>query len=542
MSFKNGMVSSIHPLASKAGIEVLKKGGNAIDAAVATSAIMGVVAPQYSGLGGGGFILIHSSQTDETIAIDCREVAPLRSDAQLFKKIEGMESQHSLGAGEVAENANRLGYKAIGIPGNLAGLSLALDKYGTMTFKELLGQAINLADKGFPVSRRLAEIFRDNIDDAFIKAKRFSSTSKIYLKDENIYTVNEKIVNKDLARSLNKIAEQGPSVFYTGEIAQIITDEMEKHGGLITKEDLQNYCPIIREPCKGTYKEYQIFTMPPPGGGATIIEILNILEEFNLKKLGHNTLESLHIISEAMMQGFTDKGKYITDPEFNKLPYEQLLSKKYAKGKAKNIKFEMSSSILNTINTPSDKGETVHFSVIDKNLNVVAMTESIECFFGSGVVIENTGILMNDQMHDFDPKPGSSNSIVPGKRPPSSMSPTIILKDDKPFLALGGAGGPRIISSSIAVITNIIDYEMKVKDALSVPRIHAMNGEISIDPSLPGDKQKPLEKLGHKVTIKNVSGDEWWYFGAIQAIMFNNRTGDIYGAADPRRDGEAIGY
>jgi len=540
---KKGMVASIHPLASRAGVDILKKGGNAIDAAVATSAAMGVVAPQYSGLGGGGFILIHLSKSSETIAIDCREVAPKKADASLFKRRATAESSHALGAGEVEEHANRMGYKAVGVPGNLAGLSLALEKYGTMALKQLLEPAIGLAERGFPVSRRLAQTLANNIDDAVTKGKLYPATGKIYLKDKETYRINEKMINADLAGTFRKVAAVGADAFYQGEIAQMIEGDMAAHGGLITGEDLENYRPIVREPLVGSYREYQIFTMPPPsGGGVAEIEILNILEEFNLGKLGHNTARSIHVISEAMMQAFADKSRYIADPDFVKVPYRGLISKSYAKEVANRIDLGKASATMSPGDPEAYRNDTVHFSVIDRDRNVLAMTESIECYFGSGVTVPGTGFLLNDQMHDFDPEPGGINSIEPGKRPASSMAPIIVLKDGEPFMTLGGAGGPRIVSSSIAVMTNVIDFGMNIQEAVSAPRFHSQNDEINLDPAIPESTRDSLAKMGRKLTVRDVIENEWWYFGAVQAILSDRRTAYVEGAADPRRDGEAVGY
>ncbi len=543
MTSKNGIVASIHPLASQAGIDVLKRGGNAIDAAVATSAAMGVVAPLYSGLGGGGFILIRLSQSGETIAIDCREVAPRKAQADIFRRTVTADSVHSLGAGEVEKNANRMGYKAVGVPGNLAGLVLALEKYGTMGFKELLEPAIRLAENGFPVSRRLAQTLANNIDDSITKGKLFPATGKIYLKEKGTYQLNEKIVNKDLANTFRKIVHDGIDAFYRGEIAEAIDQDMEKHGGFITKGDMEHYRPIIKKPLLGTYRGYEIFSMPPPsGGGVADIEILNILEEFDLGKMRHNSPQSIHLFSEAMMQAFADKSKFIADPDFVRLPYEGLISKGYAKEIAKRINPEKSSTDIKAGNPERYRNDTVHFSVIDKDKNVVAMTESIECYFGSGVTVPGTGFLLNDQMHDFDPEPGGVNSVEPGKRPASSMAPVIVLKDEKPFIALGGAGGPRIITASIAVLTNVIDFGMDLREAVAAPRFHAQNMEVNVDPAVPKTAQDSLRKMGHKVIVRDVNIAEWWYFGGVQAVMFNRKTGYMTGAADPRRDGQAIGY
>jgi gamma-glutamyltranspeptidase/glutathione hydrolase len=368
------MVASVHPLASHAGLQVLKNGGNAIDAAVATSAVMGVVAPQYSGLGGGGFILVHLFGTSKTVAIDCREVAPAKAHGDLFK-IADVQSLRALGGSEAAASANRLGYKAVGVPGNLAGLCSILDQYGTKSLKELLQSAVEIAENGFPVSRRLGNILAENIDDAYAKSKLFQATGKIYLRDGRTYAVNEMMTNRDLARTLQRIGEEGMDVFYEGDIAEAIDQDMAEHDGLVTKADLRDYEPKSKKPILGNYRGYDLLTMPPPGGGVTIVEILNILEEFDLKKLGHNTMQSIKVISETMMQAFADKSMNVADPDFAELGYEHLLSKDYAKRIAR--KLDLADSLPRWGTQQSDRGSTVHFSVIDKDRNVVAMTESI---------------------------------------------------------------------------------------------------------------------------------------------------------------------
>jgi gamma-glutamyltranspeptidase/glutathione hydrolase len=536
------MVASIHPIASEIGINVLRSGGNAIDAAVATSAAMGVVAPQYSGLGGGGFILIHLPGTHETIAIDCREVAPKKADANMFKRAPNLRSSRPLGAGEVEESANRIGYKAVAVPGNLAGLSVVLEKYGTRPIEELLEPAIKLAENGYRVSRRLAEILRDNIDDSLTKARLFPATGKIYLKDAAGYRIGDKITNKDLAGTLRMIASGGLDVFYKGEIAELIDSDMTKHGGLVTSTDLRDYRAMIREPVAGTYRGYDIFTMSPPsGGGVAIVEILNILEEFDLKRLRHNSAEAIHVIAEAMSQAFADKAKHIADPDFVPLDYQRLLSKQYALGVAKDIATKRRSSDAMRPGS-ANKGGTVHFSIMDTEKNVVAMTESIECYFGSGVVVEGTGFLLNDQMHDFNLGLGGINSIEPGKRPSSNMAPTILLKDGRPFLAVGGSGGPRIVSSILATIINVIDFGMSAEEAVSAPRFHAQDREINIEPGIRENVRRRLRRMGHVITVSRTGKDEWWYPGAAQAVTLESSTGIMHGGADPRRDGEAKGY
>jgi len=526
---KNGMVAAAHPLASKIGVEILKKGGNAVDAAVATAFGLGVVEPNASGLGGGGFMLIYNSKTKEAVTIDYREMAPLRATPDMYKLTP---------EGKVVDDEITVGHKAVAIPGTLSGLTLALNKYGTMSLKEVMAPAIKLAEEGYEVSKTLNGIMRDN----FEKLSKFPPAAKVYLKDGLPYEVGDKIVLGDLAKTYRLIAEKGPDVFYKGEIAEAIEREMKTSGkGLISKEDLAAYQPVMRTPVRGSYRGYDFISMGPSSSGGThIIQLLNILEGYDMAKMGHNSSASIHLMGEAMKRVFADRAKFMGDSDFVKVPIKGILSKKYAEEIRKGISEEKVEEKIPAGNPfPYESGGTSHISIVDKDGNLVALTQSINYFFGSGVVVPGTGVLLNNHMDDFVPKQGALNSIEPKKRPLSSMSPTLVLKDGKPYLSIGTPGATRIISALAQIIMNIIDHQMNIQAAIEAPRIHCMTGEIFMESRILKEVQQALINKGHKLNIRKEMD---LYFGGAQGVMIDLKTGLLYGGADPRRDGVAVGY
>jgi len=526
---KTGMVASAHPLSSKIGLEILKKGGNAVDAAVATAFGLGVAEPNASGLGGGGFILIYLARTKEVITIDYREMAPLKASPDMYRLTP---------QGKVVDDEITVGHKAVAVPGTLAGLTLALSKYGTMSLREIMAPAIQLAEEGYPVSKTLNGLMKDNYD----KISKFPAAAQIYLKDGLPYEIGDKIYLKDLAKTYRLIADKGPDVFYKGEIAEAIEKEMKGSGkGLIAREDLAACRPVFRTPVRGSYRGYEIISMfPPSSGGTHVIQLLNILEGYDLAGLGHNTSASLHLMAEAMKRVFADRSKYMGDPDFVQVPVKGLTSKKYAAELRQGISLEKGAEKVPPGNpVPYESGGTSHLSVVDKDGNLVALTQTINYFFGSGVLVPGTGILLNNEMDDFVPKPGALNSIEPRKRPLSSMSPTLVLKDGKPLLSIGSPGSTRIISALAQIFVNIIDHRMNIQEAIEAARIHCMTGEIFMESRIPKDVQQALIDKGHKVTVRK---DFDLYFGGAQGVMIDPKTGSLYGGADPRRDGFAIGY
>jgi gamma-glutamyltranspeptidase/glutathione hydrolase len=526
---RSGMVASAHPLASEAGLAILRQGGNAADAAVATAFALGVVEPNASGLGGGGFVLFYNARTKTVEAIDYREVAPKAATPDMFKLAPDGKT--------TLNKASTIGHRACAVPGTLAGLDLALKRWGTMNLKQVLAPAIKLAAEGYPVSPTLHEMLTNYYD----KLVQFPEAARVFLKDGLAYDVGDKLVLADLAKTYRLIAEQGPDVFYRGEIADAIEREMKAGGGLITKEDLAAYRPKLREPVRGTYRGYEIISMPPPSsGGMHIVQILNILEGYDIARLGHNTPATIHLFAETMKRVFADRNRFSGDVDFVPVPVKGLLSKEYAAEVRKTIRDDQVGSKVPPGNPFSfQSGGTTHASFADKDGNVVALTQTINLFFASGVVIPGYGITMNDEMDDFVPVPGNANSIAPGKKPLSSMSPTIVLKDGRPFLSFGSPGSTRIISALPQIFMNLVDHGMGLQQAINAPRIHCAGAAIEVESRVPADVREALQARGHKVTVK---GAVDLYFGGAQAVLLESGTGKLLGAGDPRRDGAAAGY
>ncbi len=526
----NGVVAAAKPEASQVGVDILKKGGNAVDAAIATAFALGVLEPNASGLGGGGFMIIKLVDMAEPVIIDFRECAPLRATPDMYK----FNARN-----QVIGNENAIGGKASGIPGEVAGLLFALERYGTMTRAEVIAPAIEWAEKGIPVSANLRQIMMDN----YMKLLEFDATAKIYLNDDLPYEVGETLYLKDLARTLRKIAQEGASAFYTGEIARQIVEEVGKRGGLFTLEDLASYEVKVRTPVKGTYRGYQILSTPPvSSGGAHLIELLNILENYDLSAIGANTPLWAHLWSEAMKLVFADLSKYMADTDFITVPLEGITSKAYARERAKEISLTgPMPTVIAGDAWANQTGSTTHLSVADKEGNMVAITKSINSFFGSGVVIPGTGILMNNHMDDFDLRPGSANSIEPKKRPLSSMCPTLVMTPDgRPFMAIGSPGAFRIITTIAQVISGVIDHGMDINTAILAPRLfRTHSGPMSVEGRISLATYEALRKMGHELDVR---GDFDNFFGGVQAVLYLHDQNVLVGGADPRRDGQAIGY
>ncbi|AWH90069.1 gamma-glutamyltransferase [Limnobaculum parvum] len=534
---KNGMVSSVNSTATQVGVEVLKQGGNAVDAAVAIGYTLAVTHPQAGNIGGGGFMLIRTKD-GKTTAIDFREMAPSRATRDMFLDEKGnADSKKSLTS-----------HLASGVPGTVAGFALANEKYGSMPVAELLKPAIKLAKEGFVVNDALAddlavygqEVLLDN-----------PNSRAIFIKpDGTPWKKGETLVQTDLANSLSMIAAEGPAAFYQGKIADEIADEMAKNGGLITKQDLATYKAVERTPVSGTYKGYEIYSMPAPSsGGIHIIQILNILENFDLKAMGQNSADAIHVMSEAMKYAYADRSEYLGDPDFVKVPVSALTSKKYAKQLASQIhldKANPSSTIKPGKLAPYESDQTTHYSVVDSQGNAVAVTYTLNTNFGSGIVAGKSGILLNNQMDDFSAKPGvpnvygliggEANAVQAGKRPLSSMSPTIVTQNGKVVLVTGSPGGSRIITTVLQIVLNTIEFNMNIAEATNAPRIHHqwLPEEIRVEKGISTDTIKLLEKKGHKVSIKPA-------MGSTQSIVVT--PDGLFGAADPRsKDDLAAGY
>jgi len=531
LEFKSGVIASAHPLASEVGVEILKKGGNAVDAAVATAFALGVVEPNASGIGGGGFMLIFLPKAldAKVVAIDYRAMAPAKATAAMF-----------LRRGQVQVDQMKIGPRSVGVPGTVAGLTLALQKYGTMSLKEVMELAVQLAEQGFPVTKLLNSMMTNNAP----KLLKFPAAARIYLKNGRPFKVGDRLYQKDLAETYRLIAAQGPEVFYQGAIAEAIAKEMQRLGGLITREDLANYKAEVRSPVEGNYRGYEIISMgPPSSGGTQLIELLNILEGYDMARLGLNSTESIEIITEAMEKAFSDRAKYIGDQDFVKIPLAELLSKEHAEKIRQGMKIKPKGQVqgkLITGNLGQESEQTTHLSVADKDGNLVSLSQSVDAFFGSGVVVPGTGILLNDSMGDFAPEPGGPNSIAPGKRPLSNMAPTVVLKDSKPYLAIGMPGGTRITSAMAQVLMNLIDHRLTLQEAINAPRIHrhTKTGELLLEARIASKVRNALARKGYPIVLKK---DFDIYLGGAQGVMINE-TGLLSGAADPRREGTVSGY
>jgi len=523
----SGMVATANHYATKAGVEILKKGGNAVDAAVAAAFVLGVVEPFASGIGGGGFMLIYTAKSNQVVTIDYRETAPLRAAPEMYQT----------SSGEAMKDRMKEGHMAVAIPGTVAGLAMALSDYGTMDLKSVMGPAIKIAEDGHEVGRLLNTMMKKN----FRKLSMFPATAGIYLKDGLPYEVGDRLYLKDLAGTYRLIAENGPAVFYSGAIAEAIEKEMAGKG-LITVKDLAGYHPVLRAPVKGSYRGSEIVSMGPPSSGGThIIQLLNILEGHDIARLGLSNAESVSLMAEAMKRIFSDRARFMGDPDFVKVPVEELISKEYAE----KLRKEMSAGKLNEKNAAGnvalyESDQTSHISVADNEGNLVALTQTVNSFFGSGVVVPGTGILLNNEMNDFAPEKDGPNSIRPGKRPLSSMSPTLVLKDGRPYLTIGMPGATRIITVLPQILMNLIDHEMNIQEAINAPRVHSMAGrEIFMESRIPQEVRDDLVRAGYRLVVKK---DFDLYFGGAQGVMIDTETGMRYGGADPRREGAVIGY
>ncbi len=528
---RRGMVASQEAHATRAGLKVLQEGGNAVDAAVTVGFTLAVTTPRAGNIGGGGFMLVHLAETGETVALDYREKAPAKGFRDMFLDKDR----------EADSKKSRYSHLAVGVPGTVRGLALALEKYGTISLARALQPAIDLAEKGFPITEGL----RKSLLEASEGLQTSPAAKEAFYKDGGVpFQAGEVLVQEDLAASLRMIAENGPDAFYTGAIAAKIVADMDAHDGLISLQDLADYRPVIRSAVKGTYRGYEVFSMPPPSsGGVHLIQILNLLEPYELRSMGQHSAEAIHLMAETMKLAYADRSEYLGDPDFAPVPVEGLISKKYAHHLRSIINRDRANpSNLIKPGQPHpfpESDETTHFSIIDQWGNAVANTYTLNLSYGSNYMVPGTGILLNNQMDDFSAKPGSPNAfglvggtfnaVEPGKRMLSSMSPTIVLQDGKPFLVTGAAGGSRIISTVLQIMVNVIDHEMNITDATNAPRIHHqwLPDELRVETGLSPDTSRLLEAKGHTVSMKKT-------MGAAQSIHI--RDGILYGASDPRRE------
>ncbi|WP_076409413.1 gamma-glutamyltransferase [Shewanella sp. UCD-KL12] len=534
---QHGMVSSQEALATQAGVEILKQGGNAIDAAVAVGFALAVTLPRAGNIGGGGFMLVHLGESNKTVAIDYREMAPSKAHRDIFLNEQG----------DVNPTLSREHGLAVGVPGTVMGMELALEKYGTMTMKQVTSAAIEMASKGISVTPDLST----SLTSLKRRIAQWPSSAEIfYKKDGSDYQVGETLKQPELAHSLSLIAEHGSSGFYEGETAEKLVSAIQGAGGIMTLDDLKQYKVVERKPVTGDYRGYQVVSMPPPSsGGVHIIEMLNMLEPYPIDKLGHNTAATLHLMTESMRRAYADRSEYLGDPDFYDVPVAALTSKDYAKKLASQIAMNRatpSSEIKPGKLAPYESNQTTHYSVVDKWGNAVSNTYTLNFSYGSGLVAKGTGILLNNEMDDFSAKPGTpngyglvggeANAVEGNKRPLSSMSPTIVMKDGKPFIITGSPGGSRIITTTMQVIMNVIDHDLNIAEATAAPRIHHqwLPDLLRVEQSLNRDTITLLEAKGHKVKVGNA-------IGSTQSIMVTEQ--GIFGSSDPRRAGaQTLGY
>jgi gamma-glutamyltranspeptidase/glutathione hydrolase len=555
----HGMVVTDSPIASKVGEEVLKKGGNAVDAAVAVAFTLAVVYPEAGNIGGGGFMLIRKHGGKQAF-VDYREVAPKKATAKMYLYPDGKR----------IPGASTIGYLSVGVPGTVAGMALALRKYGTMTLPEVMAPAIRLAKDGFPVSDRLAK----DLEAGSGRLARFPISRRIFLRDGHPYKPGEIFRQPALAETLELIAKEGPNGFYRGRTARSIADAMAKHGGLISLADLKDYRAKIRKPLDETYRfggqKWQVITSPPPSsGGVAIIETLNILRTLPLKPVpdrpasAWNNAENVHYVAEAMRRAFADRAAWLADPGFTHVPVRGLTSLAYAKKLRATIqpyRATPSSQVKAGDPNPYDRataaafsewtatrGHTTHFSIVDAKGDAVSNTYTINDFFGSGVAT-STGFLLNDEMDDFNTDPGhpnvlfhllqsQANDVAPDKRPLSSMTPTMVLRNGKLSFVTGSPGGPRIISATLLTVLNWMRMGMTAQQAINAPRFHHqwMPDVLYVEPTMPVYTIRQLLRRGYKVDARG-------WIGQANAVAVDPRTGERLGVADPRRHGSAEGY
>ena len=540
---RHGMVASTNEVASRVGVEIMKRGGNAVDAAIAVAFALAVTHPAAGNLGGGGFMMIRL-RDGRTTAIDYREMAPGAAHRDVY-----LDKNGNLIEGE---GGSLVGYRAAGVPGTVRGMELALKKYGSgkLTWAQLVEPARQLAGQGFVVTHSLARSLYSNRE----YLEKYAETKRIYLKGGQFYNEGELFRQPELAATFARLQRLGPNEFYEGETARLIVADMKRNNGLMTMDDLRGYVAKERTPVRGNYRGHEIISMPPPSsGGAVLIQMLNILEGFDLQKLEASSSDRYHLMAEAMRRAFADRAEYMGDTDFVKVPIAGLIDKAYAAKLRATINTERASTSAEVrAGRPAgyESDETTHFTVVDAQGNVVSNTYTLNNSYGSAAVAKGTGIILNDEMDDFAAKPGTPNmygliqgernAVAPKKRPLSAMTPTIVLrKDGSLWFTVGSPGGPTIINTVLCIITNVIDYEMNIQQAIDFPRIHHqwLPDELTGEPfGLSGDTQKALAARGH--TLAKLR-----YLGDAEGIMIEEKTGVRLGATDPRRsDGLAQGY
>jgi gamma-glutamyltranspeptidase/glutathione hydrolase len=522
----DGLVVTDSELASQAGMDILRRGGNAVDAAIATALALSVVDQASSGLGGGGFMVIYLAKEKKAFALDFRETAPAASQRALYMK-----------DGQPVPSASLTGALAVAVPGEVAGLIEARRRFGSLPLPLLAAPAIKLASEGFLVDTTL----RVAVERQQANMKRFSDLGRVYMPKGKPPKEGDTIRQQELGETLKAIAKNGAQDFYSGWISEAIVETLKKAGGVMTLDDLKNYRPVWREPLIGSYRSRTVITMPPPSsGGVAILEMLNILEGYQLGEFQHNSPPYLHLLSETMKHAFADRAQFLGDPDFVHVPVGKLTGKNYGEWMRKRIAMDKTQPLpyYGYYHFNAEKGGTTHFSVIDRFGNAVACTQSVNTRFGSKLLVPRTGIVLNNEMDDFaiHPEVGNvygligndANSLKPRKRPLSSMAPTIILRGNRPELVVGAAGGPRIITATLQTIVNILDFAMPVASAVSSPRVHHqwLPDRVNVEPKITPETKRELEQRGH--TLREQTS-----LGVVQAITWEGAK--MNGAADPRK-------
>lgn len=528
-----GAVSCNNIYATRAGLEILNKGGNAFDAAVAVSLTLSVVEPHHSGIGGGCFSLLYDAKTGKTEGIDGRGIAPAKATADLFIK-----------DGEVQDEWKDLGGQSVALPGLLKTMDIVLKKYGTMTLKDVAAPAIRCARNGFGTSYTGALTMYDNSVER--KMRLSEAFRKLYLKEDgSFYRFGEIQKNQEIADLLENIAEQGVDYFYKGKVAKQIVDLINDRGGCFDDSDMESYEPKFREPVKTTYRGYEVAAFAPPSGGCALVEMLNILENYDVRSMGHNTAASIHALTESMKLGFADRSVALGDPDFVNVDVERLTSKKFAHERF-TLAGEKAGEFASAdgIEAKQYPGNTSHFVVMDKDGNAFSQTQTIRDWFGCGIVVDGLGFVLNNAMSDFSAAVGamtsqglaygSANAIQGGKTPLSSMSPSMVFKDGKPFLAIGAAGGPRIITGTLQGIVNAIDFDMTPEQLVNAPYINCLTRAqgLEVEYGISGDTRKILEEMGHKIVPVPVDQAMSTMLNSVMCIE-----GEFYAAGTKRVDG-----
>jgi gamma-glutamyltranspeptidase / glutathione hydrolase len=534
---RQGMVASQSTLASEAGVDALRDGGNAIDAAVATAFALAVTHPTAGNIGGGGFIVYRPAE-GEPVAYDFRETAPAAASATMFLKDGRYDAQR-----------HHESHLSVGVPGSVAGLHMAWKAHGRLPWKRLVEPAVRLARDGFVVTEGLSQSLKGAL--AEMKERGHAAAVAQFSRAGVPYEMGEVLRQPDLARTLRRIADRGPAGFYEGETAELLEREMKRGGGLVTRADLAAYTARRRDPVRGTYRGYDVLSMPPPSsGGVALIEMLNILEGYDLAAMGPGSAAAVHLMAESMRRAFADRARHMGDPDFNPgLPVERLLSKPYAEALRRGIREDRAArSSPTSFEWPAESAETTHLSVVDGARNAVSLTTTLEDAYGSHIVVPGAGFLLNNEMGDFNAGPGLTdaegligtepNLAAPGKRMLSSMTPTILVKDGRPFLVVGSPGGRTIINTVLGIVVNVVDFGMNVQDAVDAPRVHHqwLPDRISWEkPGLSPDTVELLRLRGHQLRDIPVQG-------VAQAILFDAKGDMLEGATDRRAsDGAAIG-